>query len=621
MPLVILMTACFPKGPQHSPHQKHIDYQSTVQIRRNETVSSENKNTKALHPRKNKKSESSDKAAITDLWRAIEKGNRRIINKLIKDPIVKKHINTQNENGETALYQVAEGQQGVSLAGDWLVQQLLDAGANPTFPNGDTILMKYTEQNFPVGSLLEIPAIRNIINAQNEKEETALFLAAKGKEGKIYVGNIQDLLFAGADPSLPDKTGRTVLSIVYEKILLAEKNTARTEFDNNVQRKFYDTTPFVSVLEDLLRAGADLNLPDGDTILMKYSLSGVSVSSLLKIPEVKEVINTHNKNEETAFSLAAKEKHWEVMAELARHDANTSSLCAPHNLSDNISKEEMYVSWNNSVNALKRPKYNILMICSLSGQANGVKKLLENPTVHTNINLRNKNSETAFSLAKEENRWGVMAELARNDADTRSLCEYNLPENIPEKELFVNQNKPYNILMICSLSGRSGVKKLLEKPIVRAYINTQNARGETAFSLAAKETLFPKVFTVGTGGNRRARIKRMLLLSVMQNLLSAGADPNLLPEEHSQEIQQTIATVTYDAVYSDTFLMLLVRRGALDSVEKLLEIPAVKENINARNKNGETAFFLAKKQEHTQVMKLLLNAGADPDIVPAIAGK
>ena len=603
IPLMILMTACFPKKPIDS---------STVQMRKNipetETASTENKNTTALPTRKDKKSESSDKVAIIDLWRAIEEGNRITINELIKNPEIKKYINTQNENGETALY----------LAGDdiQLSISLLKAGADPTFPNGDTILMKYTEQNLPVDLFLEIPAVRNIINAQNKKEETALFLAAKGKEGKIYVGNIQDLLSADADPTLPDKTGRTVLSVIYQKVLLAEKNTAPSGFDINVHRKFDDTTPFISILEDLLRAGADPHLPDGDTILMKYSVLGVSVSSLLKFPSIKEMINTRNEDGKTAFSLAVKGKHWEVMAELARNDADASSLCAPDNIPDNISKEEMQVSRNNFADAPRRPLYNILMICSLSGQADGVKKLLENPNVHTNINLSNKSQETAFSLATEENRWEVMVELARYDADTKSLCEYNLPDNISEQELLVNQDKPYNILMICSLSGQEdGVEKLLENSTIQAYINTQNKNGETAFSLAAKETLFPKTFA----GDRRAKIKVMLLWSVMRNLLSAGADPNLLPEEHFQEIQQTIATVTNDAFYSGTFLMFLVRTGELDSVEKILEIPAVKENINAQNKKGETTFFLAKQRELTQVMELLLNAGADPDIVPSIA--
>ena len=638
--LIVLMTACFPKEAQHEHHQRHTDDSSTVKIGNStsETSGSENENTTVFsNPTESfgpkykditvtvisTRTETSDKVTITDLWRAIEERNQRTVAELIRNPEIKKHIDTQNEKGETAL----------SLSGEdiWFVKQLLEAGANPIFPNGDTILMKFAEQNLPVDPFLEIPAVRDVINAQNEKGETALFLTGKGN--RIYIGNIQDLLEAGADPTIPDKTGKTVLSVAYKAILLAAKNMKYDDIDYSegdvkVSRKYYDVGP-ITILEDLLKAGADPILSDGDTILMKYSLAGVSVSSLLEIPAVKENINIHNDKGETVFFLAAKEKHWEVMAELARNNAGASSLCAPHNLPDNIPETELVVN--------RDKRYNILMICSLAGQADGVKKLLENPTVHKYINSRNSKAEytadrqqvlvteeTAFSLATEGNHWEVIAELARNNADDikNSLCApHNLSNNIPESELSVNQNKPYNILMICSLAGQAdGVKKLLEIPAVKENINVQNEEGETAFSLAAKETLSPKPLPTADR-DRSISVKRILLWKIMRVILSAGADPHLLPEKHSQEIQQIIATVTDDANFGDTFLMYLVRKGVQESIEKLLEIPAVKENIDTQNDKGETAFFLAKKKGHTQIMALLLKAGTDPDIVPPVSGK
>ena len=577
IPIMILMTACFPKEAQHEHHQRHPDDSSTVKIENStsETSGSENKNTTVLSTHTESfsseykdtavlstRTETSDKVTIIDLWKAIEEGNHGVASELIKNPEIKKHINTQNENGETAL----------SLVGDdiQLSISLLKAGADPTFPNGDTILMKYAERNIPIQFFLEILSVKKIINAQNERGETALFLAGKGN--RIYIGNIQDLLEAGADPTIPDNTGRTVLSVAYKAILLAAKNMKYDDIDYSeddikVSRKYYDVGPII-ILEDLLKAGADSILSDGDTILMKYSLAGVSVSSLLEIPAVKENINIQNDKGETAFSLAAKEKHWEVMAELARNDTDTSSLCAPHNLSDNIPETELVVNQDK--------RYNILMICSLAGQADGVKKLLENPTVHKYINSRNSKAEytadrqqvlvteeTAFSLATEGNHWEVIAELARNNADDikNSLCApHNLLEDISETKLFVNQDKPYNILMICSLAGQAdGVKKLLENPTVKENINIQNDRRETAFSLAAKETLSPKPLPTADR-DRSIIVKRSRLWRVMTALLSSGADPNLLPEEHSQEIQQTLATVT--DYTEETFLMNLVHKNA-----------------------------------------------------------
>ena len=78
MSLMILMTACFPKKTRLGVHQKSIDNSSTVQVRKStsETDGTENKNITALPTRTKSSNKSSNKAAITDLWRAIEEGNR-----------------------------------------------------------------------------------------------------------------------------------------------------------------------------------------------------------------------------------------------------------------------------------------------------------------------------------------------------------------------------------------------------------------------------------------------------------------------------------------------------------------------------------------------------------------
>ncbi len=97
------------------------------------------------------------------------------------------------------------------------------------------------------------------------------------------------------------------------------------------------TEPSFTLVKNLLKGGADPTLPDGDTILMKYSASGLSVDALLKIPSVKRVINVQNKGE-TAFSLAVNNPdHWHQrnIAGLVSHGAkDTTALCSSRGVSN-----------------------------------------------------------------------------------------------------------------------------------------------------------------------------------------------------------------------------------------------------------------------------------------------
>lgn len=257
--------------------------------------------------------------------------------------------------------------------------------------------------------------------------------------------------------------------------------------------------------------------------------------------------------------------------------------------------------------------YNMLMICSLLGQAEGVERLIKTFFFYERrVSMQNFKGETAFSLAVDRKHWEVMAILAKHNANTDYLCSPDrIPNNISETELSVNQNKPYNILMICSLSGHiEGVKKLLESSSVKAHINAQNPGDETAFylALAAADTF-------------REMDK---FWSVVRMLLSAGADPGLLPEQQFEKFQQIIASSGCNNEDETLLIYFSSRKNQLDVTKKLLRIPAVRDSINVRHtigpdfpflpKKETTAFFQAVDSGKLQIMDLLLKAGADPTI-------
>lgn len=568
------------------------------------------------------KNPESDEVTIADLWEALESQQNldfTNISKLIENPNVRKDINIE-KNKETAL----------SLAinrKEWsIVKKLLLAGANPTLPDGETLLMKYCSsetENWHLSLFLEIPSVKKIINARNKNGKTALFLAV---ENWSFLGSnslIKTLLFAGADPNIPDKKERTILSTIYKKAIAADKRLQQAidDFINSkidqseMDAVLITSAPINRLVTNLLKAGANPVFSDGDSILMKYIAGGGGIGPLLKIPSVKAMIDLQN-NEKTAFSLAIKAKDWEAVDLLVSYGAkDTTALCSPEGEvpRDLPRSQTMGFRFFSGTVDEARSYYTALMICSLSGHAGGVRKLLKRAFIARGINAENRKEETAFSLAVDKNHWEVMAELAKRDADTDYLCSPDkIPDNISGAELLLNENKPYNILMICALSGhQGGVNKLLENPTVKAHINNQNKDGETAFSLLMAPRYKPQY-------NEKHRNRWL----IAKDLLFNGSDPGLFPEKRSKEVQKVIAERT--SIETGTLLMYSSRQGRSEIVKKLLKLPQVRASINTSHlfqpmeflyeKIETTAFLLAVEYGNLETMNLLLQANANPTL-------
>ena len=81
-------------------------------------------------------------------------------------------------------------------------------------------------------------------------------------------------------------------------------------------------------------------------------------------------------------------------------------------------------------------------------------------------------------------------------------------------------------------------------------------------------------------------------------LLQEGADPNLLSN-------------------GETPLIIAARTGSVDAAEWLL---MVKARVDEPNRKGETPLIIAVQQRQVPLVRLLLNAGANPDRADSAAG-
>ena len=197
-----------------------------------------------------------------------------------------------------------------------------------------------------------------------------------------------------------------------------------------------------------------------------------------------------------------------------------------------------------------------LMNASYKGKANIVTRLLKMESVKKNINTQDIKGNTAFLFAAKKGYDNIMDLLLGEGADSTLS---NFKERTP--------------LMEASYRGQlDSVTRLLKMESVKKNINTQDIKGDTAFMFAAKKGYD----------------------NIMDLLLGEGADSTLSNFKER--------TPLMEAAY----------RGQLNSVTKLLKIKAVRDNINAEDKEGNRALSLANQEGYKQVASLLQEAGATP---------
>lgn len=235
------------------------------------------------------------------------------------DTLLKKGINTTDENGKTPLMLAAW------IGDEKLVESLLKQGADTTIVDkiGKTVL-SYASQQKNIKILQIISEDKNIdLNYRDNSgyRQTALFTPAEVENIPI----LTILLKAGADPNILDKNKMTALQWAAQQ--------GKTES-----------------IKLLLEYDADVNTKNnkGITPLMSACLVNASKENVGLLLNAGAVINEQNKKGETALFLAAYYGHEDIVEFLLAKGADK-----------NLQDKKGFTAYTI---AEKNKKYNVLNI-------------------------------------------------------------------------------------------------------------------------------------------------------------------------------------------------------------------------------------------------------------------
>ena len=199
--------------------------------------------------------------------------------------------------------------------------------------------------------------------------------------------------------------------------------------------------------------------------------------------------------------------------------------------------------------------------------------------------------------------------------------------------------KPLDLWQAAANNDRASAERLLA---VGADAKAENDAGKVPFDIAveAEHYALAAVLAKAAGGINGRDKKGWTPLhwaifgdawDLVRELIEAGADLSVGRSQNALEIAKLMNSETklievfidakgVDAIVRDgwTALMHAARDGHTEVVKTLIEIGA---NINIQNDNGDTALILAARRGLTEIVKILVENGADMNIKDSRYGR
>ena len=488
------------------------------------------------------------------------------------------------------------------------INTLLNASADPNIPDdayGDTCLHKAVRQECSIQVLQAIIDHGADVNATNKEYETALTIACVSKdEAAIII-----LLNASTKSNTANTDSDTCLHTAVRKECSQEVLQAIIGHgvDVNVTNKKNRTALAIACVNKneaaiitLLNASASPNIADdtyGETCLHKVVEQECSKEVLQAIIHCSIDVNATNKEYETALSIACMNKNEAAVIILL-------NACANPNIADDTYGDT-------SLHKAARQECSIEVLQAIIDHG-------------ADVNATNKKNETVLTVAIINKNEGAINVLLNASADpniaddaygdsslhkaVRQECSIEVLQAIIDCGANVNAtNKETRtaLAVACMVNNEGAVKVLLD---ARADPNiTDDTYGDTCLHKALTGDCSIQVLQaiIDYGADVNATNKRnesaLAIACFLKNkgainvLLNAGADPNITDVNGNTCLSRAAC-----GSCSKEVIQIIISHGA---------------DVNATNKSNTTALMEVCQNRNVNAINVLLNAGADADIV------
>ena len=501
------------------------------------------------------------------------------------------HVDAKRKDGTTALLCACRTGQSES------VMFLIEAGADVTItkPDGNTCLHVAVLGNCNKEALQNIIEQDMNVNAVNNREETALFLAC----GAAQEESIILLLKNRADPNISNVEGCTSLYNAVigccTNVILREIIAHHAQLDaRNIHRRTALWLACMCRQQDsvqiLLEAGSSPNMAsnDGFTCLQASVLGNCSKKIIRAIINHGADVNATSRYNETALQIACRKCNEDAIHVLLKFkadpDINTClHIAVVHDCTKEVIKK--IINHGADVNAAKKKNITPLMNACRKGNIDGIDVLL------------NAGADPGITDA-DGHTWLHYASFGN--------CSSEFLQTIIKHGADVNATSKHNktaLIIACQKCNEDAISALLT---ARADTTIADTAGDTCLHAAVSENctkeVIKKIINHGADVNAANKKNMTPLMNACQKgnidginvLLNAGADPGITDVDGHTWLHYAAS-----GNCSSEFLQTIIKHGA---------------DVNAANKKNMTPLMNACQKGNIDGINVLLNAGADPGI-------
>ncbi|XP_056016832.1 ankyrin repeat domain-containing protein 17-like [Ostrea edulis] len=442
-------------------------------------------------------------------------------------------------------------------------------------------------------------AFIGVLKTKSYTDLKSLFLSSQGKVDNIvrkrgcmeketaceggHVSVVEELVKAGADINLQNYDGDTPLAAACELgHVSVVVELVKAEADVNLQHRWGDTS--------LIDACGGGHNRQGNTSLIA-ACEGRHVSVVEELVKAGADVNLHNRRGDTSLTAACEEGHVSVVEELVvkagadvylQNRWGETPLTAACNLG-HVSVVEELVKAGADVNLQDNPENTALTAACKEGHVSVVEELVK---AGTDVNLQDNPENTPLTAACKEGHVSVVEKLVKAGTDV------NLQNGWGDTPL----------IAACEGGHVSVVEKLVK---AGADVNLQNRWGDTPLRAACylgHVSVVEELVKAGADVYLQSRWGDTPLIaacylghvSVVEELVKAGADVNLQNR------------------WGDTPLVAACKEVHVSVVEELLV--KVGADVNLQNRLGDTPLIAACKEVHVSVVEELVKAGTDVNL-------